>query len=539
MEGILRKVSNPPNPGRLIESLRDSGYSFNTAIADIIDNSIVADAENVHIKVLLDYEGDVQVHIIDDGIGMDEQSLLNAMKYGSEKQSDPKSLSKFGLGLKTASTGFCRNLSVTSRDNGSSDLNKACWDLNYIAEEANGEWSTLFLKVTEDDSELIENVAPNHSGTLVSWKKVDRLTKKYQNPGGADHKKAIDKLINSLKEHISLVFQRYLDVNDKRARNINVFVNSTKLEPWDPFCTGEEFTELVGIEEPVISIGDDKETKIQIKAYILPTAEQYSSAENLRKAKPSTDNQGVYVYRENRLIYGPSWLKIFSNDPHLNLLRVEFSFDYLLDEAFKIDFMKSKVEIDENIFDFLKRFLGPPRRAADQKYRKKQNKEISKKSTSAHDSSNKSIENKSTQIPQASITDSDAGSSSASIKNKQGEFVIKIPIMDPAKEGEVRIQPIDNIEDGLLWQPCLIDTKQGVQINTGHDYYKKVYVPNYQSGVAIQGLDSLLWALSIAEFSAYHPNVKELFEQLRLDVSRTLRKLVEDLPEPDLEEDEL
>ena len=82
-----------PDPSRLIEGLRDTGYSFETAVADIVDNSIVAEAENIHIEIELDIEGNVHLRIIDDGYGMNVVDLLNAMKYGSRPKQNSKSLS--------------------------------------------------------------------------------------------------------------------------------------------------------------------------------------------------------------------------------------------------------------------------------------------------------------------------------------------------------------------------------------------------------------------------------------------------------------
>jgi signal transduction histidine kinase len=101
-----------PDPERVIEGLRDTGYQFETAIADIIDNSIAANASVIDVNLAMDYDGNVIVSIADDGCGMDRDELIDAMRYGSRKRSDPSSLGKFGLGLKTASTAYCRKLSV-------------------------------------------------------------------------------------------------------------------------------------------------------------------------------------------------------------------------------------------------------------------------------------------------------------------------------------------------------------------------------------------------------------------------------------------
>ena len=102
----------PPDPERVMEGLRDTGYNFNTAIADIIDNAIAADATKVDISIDLNPKKELAVYIADNGTGMDEPGLQNAMRYGSKRRADPGSLGKFGLGLKTGSTAFCRCLSV-------------------------------------------------------------------------------------------------------------------------------------------------------------------------------------------------------------------------------------------------------------------------------------------------------------------------------------------------------------------------------------------------------------------------------------------
>ena len=128
----------PPDPARVMEGLRDTGYDFNTAVADIIDNSIAANARNANILLDMDPSGNVFVYIADDGCGMDMDGLKNAMKYGSAERANKASLGKFGLGLKTASTAFCRSLSVISKGE---DLipRKVQWDLDYIAQT--GAWN--------------------------------------------------------------------------------------------------------------------------------------------------------------------------------------------------------------------------------------------------------------------------------------------------------------------------------------------------------------------------------------------------------------
>ena len=169
---MAQDILLPPDPARVMEGLRDTGYSFNTAAADIIDNSIAAKATKIDITLNLDSTGNITVNFADNGCGMNEEELENAMRYGSNRRQDPSSLGKFGLGLKTASTAFCRCLSVISRGDDNT-IRKVQWDLDYIANT--GEWTLRALTPTEDEKELLEETCGEGTGTLVVWDKTDRL----------------------------------------------------------------------------------------------------------------------------------------------------------------------------------------------------------------------------------------------------------------------------------------------------------------------------------------------------------------------------
>ena len=146
----------PPDPSRVMEGLRDTGYSFNTAIADLVDNSIAANATKVQISIKQSLDNKPLLFIADNGCGMNITDLCNAMKYGSKKRQDAASLGKFGLGLKTASTAFCRRLSLISRGS-DKEVNKICWDLDHIS--AVNDWVLLREIPSEEELELLEEVA--------------------------------------------------------------------------------------------------------------------------------------------------------------------------------------------------------------------------------------------------------------------------------------------------------------------------------------------------------------------------------------------
>ena len=227
---------------------------------------------------------------------------------------------------------------------------------------------------------------------------------------------------------------------------------------------------------------------------------------------------------------------MFTNEPHNSLLRVEFSFDYLMDAAFSVDIKKSKIVLNSDLYDWLKgQFLTAPRRAANDRARKGQKQKVTTASKGAHHTSNVGIGNHENEVKISNVNITDKENNIVEVANTKGKVRIKLPILEPATEGEVHVSPVESIDDGLLWEPALINTKHAVRINTNHPYYHKIYMPNLNSSVTIQGMDSLLWALGEAELGTINEDTKYHLKEIRFAVSRILRRLVEDLPEPELD----
>lgn len=521
-----------PDPSRVMEGLRDTGYDFNTAMADLVDNSIAANATKIDVQIQMDPNSEVVVYIADNGCGMDRNGLINAMRYGSKRRDNASSLGKFGLGLKTASTAFCRCLSLISKDKEDAEYHKFQWDLDEVCKR--NQWELLEPEINEDEIDVLEETTEGGSGTLVVWQKVDRLMKIYKQDTSRD--KAFKRIIDKLKEHFAMVYQRFLDKKFD-CQYIEITVNGDKVEPWDPFCTSEEATKELAEENIKVDLPNDEQTSFHVKAYLLPRVEEFSSSAAKSNARISNDLEGFYVYRENRLIYHGGWLGMFTSDPHISLLRVSFSFDHTLDEAFKIDIKKSRILLNEDIFEYLlKHFIPGPKREAENIYRKGRNSAVSGKSKGAHDSSNNNIEDKAKTVEGAKVNVLDTNSNTVQIQNSNGVFTGHIKIQTTANEpGQYRVIPVNDVENGTLWEPRIVEGKQAVAINQSHEYYQKVYAPIIKNSVIVTGMDSLLWALAEAEISTYNDDVKEEYEDMRIQVSRILKKLVKDLPDPDVE----
>lgn len=518
-----------PDPARTMEGLRDTGYEFNTAVADLVDNSIAAHATVVDIQLLQDAHGEITFAIADNGDGMDKEGLVSAMQYGSPKRSDPASLGKFGLGLKTASTAYCRRLSVISRNTATAPLYMATWDLDHVSSKK--AWELLVTdEPDEEAAEHLEAVAAGHSGTVVRWTKVDRLFNKQM--AGAQARRNLEKRKTALMEHVGLVYQRFLDHKDDRAPNVTIRLNGKAIEPWDPFQIG--YSQNMGHER--IAPEEGSKAEFILNAYVLPRKEDFPSEAAAKAARIETQRQGIYVYRQNRLIHDADWLDMFSIEPHLNLLRVELSFTHELDEFLHLDIKKSQIILAEELWTFIRdQFLTAPRREANKIYRDGERKAISKASKGAHDVSNRSIGTKEAEVGGAEVNVMNPNTGEVTVINSKGKFSLRLPVGSATRPGEVFVQPSDAVTDGLLFEPCILEGHKAVRINTGHEYYRKVYVPNLKKSVTVQGMDSLMWALAVAEYSTTSDKLAETFGSMRFEVSRILRKLCEDLPDPEVE----
>jgi len=327
------KQSTPYAP-LLIESMRSLGYSFDTAIADLIDNSVSAQAKN--ISILLDPSDDPQLIIFDDGNGMGSETLEEALRFGSRGPNETRSefdLGRFGLGLKSASLSQCRRLIVASKHDGA--LCCYSWDLDEV--EKTGDWSVL--EYSQDEIIQLPNISlfdSVESGTYVLLQNFDRIS-----ASSNDVKKTLDTLIETAEDHLSLVFHRIIS-EDK----VSIFINGRLIEPKDPFLENHKSTQR--LREQSIAI-DDK--MITLQPYILPHRNKLSR-EDLKKVGGADDlrtNQGFYIYRCKRLIIWGTWFRLLSKEELNKLARVKVDIPNSIDEIWSIDVKKSTANLPEKI----------------------------------------------------------------------------------------------------------------------------------------------------------------------------------------------
>ena len=532
----MSDLINEPDASRLIFGLRDTGYNFQTAAADIIDNSIAANADEVHVRVDVTIEGKKFVYFGDDGDGMNDAELHAAMRYGAPVRENLASLGKFGLGLKTASSSVCRHFAVISRKHPGATLNKLAWDLDHV--EDTGRWEMRRDPVEQHEQEAFEELCGD-KGTLVVWSKCDRvLSKDYDEPGGAKEKAAIKRIRTRLIEHLALIYHRFLDAEDKRERLVTMSVNDEAVEAWNPFYPAKS-EQVLPENQQIIEMdsadGDDIGAA-QIKAWILPHSNDLTSEEKA-KAKLSNSKQGFYIYREGRLINHGGWLGLFTQEPHYSMLRVEFDFDHRQDEAFDVDVKKSTIRFDPEIEKHLTELLGNARREANSRSRRKQ-KAAALSAKINHNSSNISISGTPTaKKPKVDSVDQD--NQTAVVTNSHGPGIkIRQPVQNNVDHDKIHVDAVETITSGELWVPVLRSENTsghvpGVELNKHHEFYQKIYQRAGTNGYSVQGMDLLLWAFAVSEMDYSNEELAPIFEDIRDVVSSNLKKLLRDVPLPD------
>ena len=343
MANQRRFIQVIPSATRLISSLRDIGYDFTHAVADLVDNSIAANASTISVDMRFD-GADSWLRLADDGAGMNGTTLTEAMRFGSEREYGPDELGKFGLGLKTASLSQCSRLTVASRESTTTRrIAVRQWDLAHV--KASKKWEIIDLPHAEWPDKLVEPIK-NGSGTVVLWEKLERVMG-YKILWGDRAKAGFLKLAEELDLHLGMVFHRFLTGEAKRKKKLQITINGTAVAPWDPFARDELGTIALPNKQIVVS-GDEGPGFVAYAPYILPAQDKFSSLRAFnRQAGPSKWNfqQGFYVYRADRMIQSGGWSHMRTSDEHTKLARVGLYFWPDLDSAFDLNVAKARVNL--------------------------------------------------------------------------------------------------------------------------------------------------------------------------------------------------
>jgi hypothetical protein len=536
---------------RTMIGLKEQGYSFNSAIGDIIDNCISPKVESSEIKIIFDktYAGEFFVRIFDNGIGMDSETLFEAMRYGSgeEEQYDKDDLGKFGMGMKTASTSQARTLTVLSKSKKNSKVTGFIWDLDYVKKTK--KWSILELDKLEIENflkkenkvfeehykiDLIKHTKELKSWTMVCWDNMEILNRDYKKFNTAKSAENFyDKLTSGLTLYLRRTFSRFIE--GKMTRKISLNFNGYELTYWDPFCRSEPHT----IEDPlkkdfsefVITDGVINYDPIFIKRYILPAKEgQYSFTSNAAwrdsfGSEGANDSQGYYIYRNNRLVDFGGWKRIRKKDEHLKLARVCIDITDNHDRLFQLDVKKTRVifptELSEHLSENINQ--GYHKRAIDRYNSSNKRQPIQ---NSFRNKSNKLVHVSNELIIEGKVKISeDNKKNKITVENKYGKITTDSIYKNLDRDLQIQSKPFGNKNDLWLIEP---HPSKGfiLVLNEDHLFYSKIYKEASTIKTLSALADAFLFTFSFVELRCKSNENEELFNDIRLVAAEVLNKFI-------------
>lgn len=325
MDEMIRAEIANPNPKSTINSYRSFGYNLSTAIADIVDNSISANAGKIHIKYKWNGQNSF-ISISDNGIGMNRDELVVAMTPGSknpEEERPENDLGRFGMGLKTASFSQCKGLTCITKKASYATI-KRCWDIDFINKE--NEWQLLDYVSDNSFLDIIDN---QESGTLVLWEKLDRIVGTAESNNESVKNAFYHEMMN-VKRHLSLVFHKFIE-----SKRLEIFFQNDEIEPYNPFL-------LNLIPKPEMGL-PEKFDNVEITYFILPHMSEIGK-DDYKKTGGSLgwfQQQGFYVYRGDRLLVAGDWMGLEKKRDYSKLARIAVNFSNSSDFNWNLDIKKS------------------------------------------------------------------------------------------------------------------------------------------------------------------------------------------------------
>lgn len=332
-----------PPAARSFESLAHQGYSFEAAIADLIDNSIDAGARNVVVSFLRD-TGElggrdrlVGLLVIDDGQGMDDAALDTAMTVGGREEYAAGALGHFGAGLKAASLSHADALTVISRTKRSPSTGR-----RWLTASARADFSCDIVDPTYCQSlvDRYDGVIGWH-GTIVRWDNV----RAFETITAGQTDRYLNDAIERLETHLGLYLHRFLA---REGFHIDIVVEDVHkreeldhrgVEPIDPF--GYRVPGRAGFPRtytaPVEGVGD-----VALTAHIWPPK---SPLVAYRGIGPLAERQGFYLYRNDRLVQAGGWNDTRSAEGHLALARIAVDLPAEPNDVFSLTVKKDGVQV--------------------------------------------------------------------------------------------------------------------------------------------------------------------------------------------------
>lgn len=546
------KIKSIPAASRTFNALQDLGYDINSAVADIIDNSVSrGKARNILVYFTKNKHNRFSVKICDDGKGMSTEILQEAMRLGSSNADYEKGdLSKYGMGLKTASLSQAHKLTVLSKKSGH-QIAGYSWDMHHVRESdkwelfkhSSAEIASLKKEFLKEFNDLgittAEKLINNDSWTIVLWSDLKDFQDNYDSyASSVTAENYFHRISDKLILYLRLVFHRFID-GENMTRKTNIFFNDNKLKALDPFCREEEHTfEMELNEKNGHFIINDRLPPIVIKRYILPTNPgkpgnfRFSSFPSWEEAKGVlswNQAQGYYVYRNNRLVEFGGWYSTKATDEHDKLARASIDLSDAHDELFTLDVKKTRVQFPEDLKNHLQDNINKGFIAAAKKRYAVSEKKDNPVQNTVRGRSNKVSHLSAALVSADNISVTMQGDKNMMlIKNKYGSKITEDMTYKMLEAGQKIIsKPFGH--ENLFWEMIPNpDNEFQVLVNTDHPFYETVYGNAEKDKKITAIMDAFLFTMSFIELKCITDNNEFLFNQMKEVASSVLKKFIEE-----------
>lgn len=563
---MAKKRTRTMNAARVLFGISRIGYTPASAICDIIDNAVSANAENIRVFIKKknknfnwNKKDNVEEYlIIDDGNGMSEAGIDNALDLGSSDEFyTENTLSKFGLGLKSASFAQGERLEVISGDG--HGIYKQYVDLQEIKDQ----YFSVEDELSDEDKELIEKYFKDQKkGTII---RISKIRNNHPN---------IKSTINELKEKIGVIYYYFL------TKSLHIYIENDEIKAFDPLFVDEAGDRNLDentwdgktvqwlLKPTQIQLDDGVEGDIAITMLPHPKVrknEGLSDASIRNKYRIAANNYGFYVYRNGRLINWANRLNIIPQDQDFYAFRGRINIKSNADDAFNIDVSKTNIDLSEEARDALDDYIADYKRKCKTAWQNAWNNYRALISQDSNDISNEitieigdsvdisSIEDDSPQfedeknrrediIAQESykraIKDTICRMNDEGKGEKKEEDLTQEDIVETMKgsasvDALNKIFKVPTIIDNKLWEPYVdAEKKECVRISKNHRYAKLIYENNSANKDLQILFELLLYIEAKAELQVrkeYHGAeleiVSQIMEEYRVAVSEKLAKV--------------
>jgi hypothetical protein len=502
----MTETKNYPNAAKLMDSLRFLGYNNYSAICDIIDNALDADAQNVHITV--SFAGDGQIVIADDGSGMDEHILDEALKLGSMcERNAAADLGKYGMGLVTASLSLARRTAVLTRSNGR--VWKSVTDVDEV--KRRNDFLKLLGPASADDIARFDSIVPK-TGTVVELSKCDNIKNQ-----------SVTQFKNTLKAKLGQIY-RYFLLAGRR-----IYVNGEQIAVRDPLMLDDR-AEVYSDETFDVRVknpdGSEVTDKIRIRIAVLPDF----GSEGNKERKIGMRGQGFYILRNNREIAEAKTLGIFTRHNDLNRFRAELFFSGAFDEAMGVNFTKHEVDPSQAITDKINEFTQGQLRTI--RSRIKTQRITTEDSEITHDESERLISAKSHLLIRPKVTKQAASTMSG---ERQGTGTARSSGSStggdgagstPAPKANVKFEAAKLGKSGPIYEAEQVGKVTVIQWNIEHPFYERFVLERKDDKTLRTSVDFLVYSLATAELTTLNEDNYEILQSIKMVISSNLRSLL-------------